>query len=119
MPLFEAHGLWTNYVIALNNAAVCLRQELGRLDEARREYARALRQLSRQENASILAFVRHGLAEVLFAAERYREAARALGQARHLYTGECGLRANALTAWLFEVESWARSGDPENGLRRR
>ena len=111
MPLFEAHGLWTNYVIALNNAAVCL-VKLGRLDEARREYARALRQLSRQENASILAFVRHGLAEVLFAAERYREAARALGQARHLY-GECGLRANALTAWLFEVESWARSGDCE------
>lgn len=111
MPVFEAHGLWTNYAIALNNAAVCL-VKLGRLDEARREYARALRQLSRQENASILAFIRHGLAEVLFAAERYREAARSLGQARRLY-GECGLRVNALTAWLFEVESWARSGDVE------
>lgn len=109
MPVFEAHGLWNNYAAALNNAAVCL-VKLGRLDEARREYARALRQLSRHENASILAFIRHGLAEVLFAAERYREAARCLGRARRLY-GECGLRVNALTAWLFEVESWARSGE--------
>jgi tetratricopeptide (TPR) repeat protein len=111
IPVFEAHGLWTNHAIALNNAAVCL-VKLGRLAEARREYARALRLRSGQERPSILAFIRHGLAEVLFAAERYREAARSVSHAHRLYAA-CGLRANALTAWLFEVESWARSGDLE------
>lgn len=109
LAIFEAHGLWTNYVIALNNAAVSL-VKLGRLDEARRDYARALRRISGQKQNSILAFIRHGLAEVLFAAGRYREAARSVGHAHRLY-GACGLRANALTAWLLEVESWAKSGD--------
>jgi tetratricopeptide (TPR) repeat protein len=111
LPVFEAHGLWTNYVLALNNSAVYL-VKLGRLDEARREYARALRLLSGHEHTSILAFIRHGLAEVLFATEHYREAARSVGHAHRLYVA-CGLRANALAAWLFEVESWARSGDLE------
>ena len=109
LPIFKARSLWTNYVVALNNTAVSL-VKLGRLDEARREYARALRRLSREKHPSILAFIRHGLAEVLFAAARYREAAQSLVHARRLYDQE-GLRANALTAWLFEVESWARSGD--------
>jgi tetratricopeptide (TPR) repeat protein len=109
LAVFEGRSLWSNYVGMLNNVAVCL-VELGRLDEARREYARALRRLSRKEHRSFLAFIRHGLAEVLFAAEHYREAARSLAHARRLYD-ECGLRANVLTAWLFEAESWARSGD--------
>jgi tetratricopeptide (TPR) repeat protein len=109
LAVFESRSLWSNYVGVLNNVAVCL-VELGRLDEARREYARALRRLSRDEHRSFLAFIRHGLAEVLFAAGHYREAARSLAHARRLYE-ECGLRANVLTAWLFEAESWARSGD--------
>ena len=109
LAVFESRSLWSNYVGMLNNAAVCL-MKLGRLGEARREYARALRRLSRAEHRSFLAFIRHGLAEVLFAAEHYPHAARSLAHARHLY-GQCGLRANALTAWLFEVESWARNGN--------
>lgn len=109
LAVFQSWGLWSNYVGAVNNIAVCL-VKLNRLDEARREYARALRRLSRDEHRSFLAFIRHGLAEVLFAAGHYREAARSLVHARRLYD-ECGLQANVLTAWLFEAESWARSGD--------
>lgn len=109
LEVFENRELWSNYVGIVNNIAVCL-VNLGRLDDARREYARALRHLSRSEHRSFLAFIRHGLAEVLFAAERYREAARSVWRARLLYIN-CGLRANALGAWLFEIESWARAGD--------
>jgi tetratricopeptide (TPR) repeat protein len=109
LETLEARALWSNYVSALNNVAVCL-VKLGRLDEARREYARVLRRLSRRDHRSLLASVRHGLAEVLFAAGRYRQAAHSLVEARRLY-GECGMRASVLNAWLFEVESWARSGD--------
>jgi tetratricopeptide (TPR) repeat protein len=109
LAVFESRALWSNYVGIVNNIAVCL-VKLGRLGEARREYARALRHLSRNEHRSLLAFIREGLAEVLFAAERYRQAARALAEARRLFV-ESGLRANALTTWLFEAESWARAGD--------
>jgi tetratricopeptide (TPR) repeat protein len=109
LGVLEAQALWSNYVSALNNVAVCL-VKLGRLDEARREYARVLRRLSRKDHRSFLASVRHGLAEVLFAAGRYRQAAHSLMQARRLYV-ECGMRASVFSAWLFEVESWALSGD--------
>lgn len=109
LAVFEQQSLWSNYVGMLKNVAVCL-VNLGRLDEARRVYAQALRRLSRERHRSFLAFIRHGLAEVLFAAAHYREAARSVAQARRLYDQD-GLKANAMTAWLFEVESWARSGD--------
>ena len=116
LRVFESRGLWSNYVGALNNLANCY-QRLGRLDEARREYARALRRLSRHRDASFLAIIRHGLAEVLFSAERYRAAAGAFSQAARLYAQD-GLPANALGASLFEIESWARSGDMERARHR-
>jgi tetratricopeptide (TPR) repeat protein len=109
LPVFEKHGLWSNYVGALNNLGATL-AKAARLDDARREYARALRRLSRERDRSFVAYIRHGLAEVLFAAGRYREAAISLAQAARLYR-ECGLAASALMASLFEVESWARQGD--------
>jgi tetratricopeptide (TPR) repeat protein len=109
LKVFERRGIWSNYVGTLNNLASCL-QQLGRLDEARREYARALRRLSPERDGSFVASIRHGLAEVLFSAERYREAANSFSQAARLYA-EIGLPARALTVSLFEIESWARSGD--------
>jgi len=109
LPVFERQALWSNYVGVLNNIGTCL-VKLGRLEEARREYARALRRLSRERDRSFVAYIRHGLADVLFAAGRYREAAISLAQASRLYR-ESGLAASALTASLFEVESWARQGD--------
>jgi tetratricopeptide (TPR) repeat protein len=109
LPVFENRGLWSNYVGTLNTIGHCL-VKLGRLAEARREYARALRRLSRERHRSWLPFIRKGLADVLFSGRRYREAAIAAGQAARLYA-EDGQVSRALVAGLFEVESWARAGD--------
>jgi tetratricopeptide (TPR) repeat protein len=106
--VFENRGLWSNYINCLNNIAACL-QQTGRLEEARREYAKALRRFPRTESRS-LAFLRHGLAEMLFSAGRYRDAALSVSRASRLYT-ELHLSARALTASLLEIESWARNGD--------
>jgi tetratricopeptide (TPR) repeat protein len=108
LPIFERQQLWSNYVGALNNAATCL-IKLGRFDEARREYARALRRFSHEEHRYWLGYVRVGFAEALFAAGRFDEAARAAGQAGSVF-GEAGLRAHHLIVLLLEVESWARHG---------
>lgn len=108
LPVFARYELWTNYVGTLNSIATSL-QKLGRLDEARREYARALRRFSKKEHRSWLGFLRAGLAEILFFAAHYREAAISFSQAARLFA-ESGLQAYALTAMLQEVESWARYG---------
>ncbi len=113
--VFDRLHLWSNSINCLNNIGACL-QKMGRLDEARREYARALRRFSRDHRRS-LAFVRHGLAEVLFSASRYREAALSLFQAVRLYS-ELELSARALTASLLEIESWARAGDLPRARQR-
>jgi tetratricopeptide (TPR) repeat protein len=105
---FEGRGLWSNYINAMNNMGASL-QRAGRLDEARREYARALRGFPRSEFRS-LAFLRHGLAEILFSAGKYREAAIAVSRTIRLYA-DLGLSARALTASLLEIESWARAGE--------
>jgi len=107
--VFERHCLWTNYISALNALGTIL-TKMGRLHEARREYARALRRISRDRNRSWLPLIRKGLAEVLFSAGRYREAAIAAGQAARLWS-ELGLPSRSLMVTLFEAESWARSSD--------
>ena len=109
LPVFETSRLWSNYVGALNSIATSLNR-LGRHEEARREYARALRHLSRGEHRSWLGYVRIGLAEALFAAGRFAEAATAAGRAARVF-GDSQLRAQSLIAMLLEVESWARHGD--------
>jgi tetratricopeptide (TPR) repeat protein len=116
LPIFEQFELWSNYVGAVNSLATAL-YRLGRLDEARREFARALRKFSREKHKSILGFLRHGLGEILFAAGRFREAAISLGQASICYD-ECGLRASALIATLGEAESWARQGNLDRARAR-
>ena len=107
LPVFEHFELGSNSVGALNSIAVCLRK-LGRVDEARREYARLLRRISPRDHRSRVGFLRFGLAQLLFSAERYREAALSFGRSARLLV-EAGFEANALTAFLFEIESWARS----------
>ena len=116
LPVFEASGLWSNYVGALNTASHCL-VRMGRLDEARRDYARALRRLSREKHRSWIPFIRKGLAETLFAAKRYRDAAIASSQAARLYS-EGGQVSRSLMAALFEVECWARAGNPGRARHR-
>jgi len=109
LPVFERYALWSNFVGATNSIATSLVQ-LGRLDEARREYARALRRFSGKEHRSWQGFLRVGIAEILFAAGRFQEAARSAAAAGNVFA-DCGLRANALIVWLLEIECWAKSGD--------
>ncbi len=116
LPVFESRGLWSNFVGTLNALSHCL-VKIGRLDEARRAYAQALRRLSRDQHRSWIPFIRKGLAESLFAGQRYREAAIAAGQAAKLYR-EDGQISRSLLASLFEVEGWARSGDLSRARHR-
>lgn len=116
LPVFERNQLWSNFVGALNSIATSL-SRLGRHDEARREYARALRHFSRDEHRSWLGYVRIGFAEALFAAGRFAEAATSAGRAAKVF-GDCQLRPQSLIAMLLEVEGWARHGDPARAQHR-
>jgi tetratricopeptide (TPR) repeat protein len=108
LPVFQKHRLWSNYVGAINALGSCL-MLLGRLDEARREYARVLRTVSRDRHAAWVGYIRNGLALVLFQARSYREAALAFLQASRLFR-DLGNIANALIASLYEIECWALCG---------
>jgi tetratricopeptide (TPR) repeat protein len=116
LPVFQKHGLWSNYVGAINAAGATL-SLLGRLDEARREYARALKVVSRKEHAAWVGYIRNGLALVLFKAGHYRDAAIAFLQTSRLFW-ETGNIANALTASLYEIESLALGGEAGRAARR-
>jgi tetratricopeptide (TPR) repeat protein len=116
LPVFERFDLWSNYVGAVNATATSL-VVLGRPDEARRQFAKALRRLSRDQHRSWLPFIRKGLAEVLFSVGRYREAAISAAQAARQYA-DCGMRSRSLLSSLFEVESWARAGESGRALHR-
>lgn len=105
---YEAAGFWNGWVTALNGIGACLLR-LGRLDEARREYARALQRVSRGERPAVHAFVRANLARTLFEAGRFGDAARAFAAAASLFES-LSATADAVGARLFEVESLARSG---------
>jgi len=116
LPVFEKHGLWSNYVGAVNALGSCL-SAIGKLDEARREYARALRVVSREKHAAWVGYIRNNLALVLFRAGDFRAAALAFLQAANLFR-ESGSLGNALTASLYEIESWALSGDSVRAAQR-
>jgi tetratricopeptide (TPR) repeat protein len=116
LPVYERHELWSNYVGCLNSIATSL-TSLGRVDEARREYARALRRFSQERHRYWLGYIRTGLAETLFAAGRYSEAAAASARAAQVFRA-CGLRANAYIATLLEIESRARGGSLERARHR-
>ena len=65
----------------------------------------------------MLAGTRYGLAEVLFVAGHFREAAASFFRTSRLYD-ELGLTANSLTACLWEIEARARAGELERALHR-
>jgi tetratricopeptide (TPR) repeat protein len=115
-PIFESHGLWRNYVSAVNSLGTSLGQ-LGRVTEARREYSHALRKVSREKYPALLAFTRHGLATLMFSVGSYSDAAKAFGQARALFQ-DLRQVGDALIASLYEIESWARSGDAARASHR-
>lgn len=116
VPIFERERRWKNYLSAINSLGVSLAR-LGRQDEARREYSRALRKLSQENHPSLLAFTRLGLAETLELAERHSDAAKSFLQAARAFDA-LGLAGDALKASLREIENWARSGDTTRALHR-
>ena len=116
LAVFERLEMWSNYVGGVNSMGECF-LKVGQPEEARRQYARALRRVSREKHPAWIAFIRHGLANAMFSAGRFREAAAAFGRAARL-NRELGLIAIALTAALYEVESWARSGDSGRAAHR-
>jgi tetratricopeptide (TPR) repeat protein len=115
-PIFQKHQLWSNYVGAITSLGACLMQ-LGRLDEARREYARALRVVSRERHAAWVGYIRNSLALVHFQAGSYRDAALAFLQVSRLFR-DLGNTGNALIASLYEIESWALCGESGRAAQR-
>lgn len=116
LPVYERHELWSNYVGCLNSIATSL-TSLGRVDEARRDYARALRRFSQERHRYWLGYLRIGLAETLFAAGRFSEASASSARAAQVFR-DAGMRANAHIATLLEIESRARQGSLDRARHR-
>lgn len=116
LPIYERYELWSNFVGCLNSIATSLTR-LGRVDEARREYARALQRFSQERHRYWVGYIRTGLAETLFASGRFSQAAVSAARAAQLFR-DSGLRANACIASLLEIESWARHGTLERARHR-
>lgn len=108
LPVLANAGRWNTYVSTLNGIGACLLR-LSRVDEARREYARALRSVGREARPAVHSFVRANLARTLFEGRRYAEAARAFEAAARLFESQ-GAQADELTMKLFRIEALARSG---------
>ena len=100
----------------MNSIATSL-TSLGRVDEARREYARALRRFSQERHRYWLGYLRTGLAETLFAAGRFSEASVSATRAAQVFR-DAGMRANAYIATLLEIESRARQGSLDRARHR-
>ncbi|MCL4809225.1 MAG: hypothetical protein KJ062_15775, partial [Thermoanaerobaculia bacterium] len=108
LPVFASYERWNAYVSTLNGIGFSL-VRLSKIDEARREYARALRQVGREARPAVHAFIRANLARTLFEAGRYTEAARALDAAAGLFASQ-GATADELTMRLLRVEALTRTG---------
>ena len=76
-----------------------------------------MKSVSRERHAAWLPYIRNGLAHVLFSAGSYRDAAKAFAQTARLFD-DLDLPAHTLTAFLFEIESWALSGDRARASHR-
>lgn len=108
LPVLARYERWNAYVAALNGLGACL-TALSRVEEARREYASALRLVGRQVRPAVHAFVRANLARTLFEGGRFADAARAFDEAAQHFATQ-GARADELTLRLLRVEALARAG---------
>lgn len=108
LPVLASHGRWNTYVSALNCLGVSLLR-LSRVDEARREYARALKEVGREARPAVHAFIRANLARTLFEGRRYSDAAAAFEAAGKLFSAQ-GAKGDELTMALLRVEALVRSG---------
>lgn len=108
LPVFEREGLWSNYVGAVNSLATALFRA-GRSDEARKEFARALKRLSRPAHLSWVGYLHYGLGDLLLAAARPSDAAQAFGRATARFE-ESKLLSSALLSRIAEAECRVRGG---------
>lgn len=108
LPVLAGFERWNTYVSTLNGIGGCLLR-LERVTEARREYARALRLVSREARPAVHSFIRANLARTLYQGGRFVEAARAFGAAATLFATQ-GATADELQMGLFRVEALSRSG---------
>lgn len=114
IPVFERLELWSNYVSALNSLGTALTRG-GRFDEAKREFARALKRIS--SNQGVSALIRSGLAELLFREGRFAEAA-IVGKRAGTATASIGMIGFSLKVRLLEIESYVRAGDIDRANER-
>lgn len=106
--VFEEHALWAMYDSTLGSIGAAL-AELGRLDEARREYARALRLgLKRRRGPMLAAGVRLGLAHLMRDARRFEEAARHFAKAAAGFD-DLDMPLDALSCKLDQIQCLARA----------
>ena len=108
LSVFEREGLWSNYVGAVNSLATALFRA-GRLDEARKEFAHALKRLSRPAHLSWVGYLHYGLGDLLLAADRPSDAAQAFGRATARFE-ESKLLSSALLSRIAEAECRVRGG---------
>ena len=119
---FESDAGSQRTTMVLNNRATAL-MRLGRFDEARATFAKALSYGRRHNHASHLFFIRTGLAELDFRRGEYRRALRAFtGIIREasplaskaellfsrLYTAECHARLGSFGPMAIEIEALRR-----------
>ena len=107
--VFASLQLWNAYVSSVAGSGGSL-LKLGRLAEAKREYARALKLTRAGQRPASHAFLRINLAQALFRSGHYSEAMPAFRAAARLFEKE-GLVADGLTARLHLVECMARAGN--------
>lgn len=111
LPPLASAERWNAFVGVLNCLGFSLLR-LSRIDEARREYANALRQIGRDARPAVHAFLRANLARTLFEGGRYADAARAFEAAAGLFARQES-RGDELTMQLLRVEAFVRGGAPD------
>ncbi|MCK6684101.1 MAG: hypothetical protein L6R30_16995 [Thermoanaerobaculia bacterium] len=107
LPVFARTGLWNAHASVVSNIGASL-VALGKLDEARRQYAAAMRGAAARP--AIFAFLRFNLALLLLEGGKFPEAASAFEAAAALFSQQ-GSRPDSLSAELYQVEALARGGE--------
>jgi tetratricopeptide (TPR) repeat protein len=111
---FATAELWRPYVGAVSSLGTSLTL-LGRLAEARREFARALKLTSQGDRPASHAAIRHNLGTVLFRGASYAKAARSFQAAAELYD-RLELLSDAAINRLHLAECLARIGRADAAL---
>ncbi len=105
---WAALGLWNGYGSAINCLGSSL-LELGRLDDARREYARALKVTTKGNRPGNRAFLTQSLGRLMFRSGDYKRASAAFRTGAELF-GRLGMVSDEAVLGLHLAECLARMG---------